>query len=107
MGKPVGQLDHEVEARQSAVEEIVRQYPGATVAWDLKLDPYMIVVSVNGSIVRAFVERRTLIERGATYEAFMRKLSEQVIDSQRVIELLGRDEGKAPAARQRKPLGPA
>ena len=103
----MGQLDHEVEARQSAVEEIVRQYPGATVAWDLKLDPYMIVVSINGSVVRAFVERRTLIERGASYEALMRKLSEQVIDSQRAHELLGPDERKSRAGGQRKPLRPA
>ena len=89
--------DRVAQAQQAAVEEITRQYPGAVVTWDLRMEPYMIVITVGRSTVRGFIELKELEERGRMYEALLRRLSEQITDSQHYIDLLSgaRDEKRA------------
>jgi hypothetical protein len=69
-------------AHLSAAEgDILRTFPGAAIKWDTQASPYMVSVSVDGALARAFIEPEALGERGDAYDAFARRLSELITDS--------------------------
>jgi len=69
-------------AHLSAAEaDILREYPAATIRWDTATSPYMVSVAVDGALARGFIEPETLAQRGETYEAFTRRISELITDS--------------------------
>jgi hypothetical protein len=69
-------------AHLSAAEaDILREYPAARIKWDTVTSPYMVSVSVDSALARGFIEPEALAERGETYEAFTRRLSELITDS--------------------------
>jgi len=54
----------------------------------VRMEPYMVTVTVGRSTVRGFIEPAELEERGQIYQALLKRLSEQIADSQHYIDLL-------------------
>ena len=65
----------------AAETDILRTFPEARITWDTRVSPYMIAVSVDGALVRAFIEPAVLAQRGEIYDAFTRRISELIVDS--------------------------
>lgn len=81
MGKRIAPDEAHLSA---ASDDIRRSFPDAGVRWDTGTSPYMVSVSLDGVLVRVFVEPAALVEREARYDEFTRRVSELLIDAQRV-----------------------
>lgn len=77
----------------AAEADILRTYPGARIKWDTQASPYMVSISVDGALVRGFIEAEALAQRGEVYDAFSRRLSELMTGSMSKAEHNGSDHG--------------
>ena len=61
-----------------ATADLRAAFPAAELSWDTRLPTYMLTVTVNGSVVRAFIERADLEPHGEAYEKFKKRVIELV-----------------------------
>jgi hypothetical protein len=74
------------ESLAAARTDILRTFPEAAVKWETKASPYMVSVSIDGALVRAFIEPAALAERGRLYDAFIRRIAELLTDASKPSE---------------------
>ena len=65
----------------AAEGDILRTFPGAKIKWQTGASPYMVSISVEEALVRAFIEPEALVQRGEIYDAFTRRVAELLTDS--------------------------
>jgi hypothetical protein len=70
--------------------DVQRHYPEARVTWDSVKDPCMVIITVNGSKVRGFIEARDLRESGPIYRKWLDYMFAQIAVSAAEHEQLKR-----------------
>jgi hypothetical protein len=65
----------------AAESDILKTFPRARITWDTGASPYMVSISMEEALVRAFIEPEALAQRGDIYDAFTRRVSELLTDS--------------------------
>ena len=66
---------------EQAIGDLRAIFPTAELSWDIRLPTYMLTVTMNGSVVRAFIERADLQSQSDAYEKFKKRVIEMVSKS--------------------------
>jgi hypothetical protein len=75
-------MQHDLQPNlQSVAADVQRQYPQAKVTWDGEKDPCMVIITVNGSKVRGFIEAKDLRESGPIYRKWLDYMLAQIVES--------------------------